>query len=147
MTTHTHLFKIVLVTVMFLSVSTGIIPAQEGPAGIPEDSGAAVQIPAPAQLQDHQLAAAPVRSQALSGAPAYDCGWVALAGDASAWLGYERNGSADSFLVNMLQYDGGRANGANQRHLGGADFGAKTTLGAEDELYTFSSSPSWRRAF
>jgi hypothetical protein len=65
--------------------------------------------------------------------PEYDSGWVALAGDASALLAYEPCGSADSFLVNMLQYDGGGANGVNHRHFGGADFGAKITVGAEND--------------
>jgi hypothetical protein len=76
--------------------------------------------------------------------PDYDSGWVDLDKNTSAVLAYDLSGSADSFLVNMLQYDGGGANGINHRHFGGADFGAKITIGAEDDrvgAYWRSLSP------
>jgi hypothetical protein len=78
--------------------------------------------------------------------PAYDSGWVGLPQDVSKNLNYNLDMSAEGLLVNMLQYDGGGANGINQRHLGGADFGTNPPAGysADDRVgaYWRSLSPT-----
>ena len=126
--THTHLLKLMLVVGLFLSASTGIVLAQEGPAGIPEDSGAALQIPAQVQLQDRELATAPVRNQAFSGAPAYDSGWVALAPDEAKTLVHNLGSTPDDYVV-IMEFRAATADGVNLRYYGGVDFGTNPAPG------------------
>jgi hypothetical protein len=78
--------------------------------------------------------------------PTYDSGWVGLSPDMSEVLSYNLGDSAEGYLVDFLQYDGGGANGINQRHLGGADFGNNPPAGyaADDRVgaYWRSLSPT-----
>jgi hypothetical protein len=55
--------------------------------------------------------------------PHYESGWQVVGQDASEDLSHNLGGNADNYLVNMMYYDND-FNHINQRHLGGADFGA-----------------------
>lgn len=61
--------------------------------------------------------------------PDYDSGWQAVGQDAAQTLTHNLGGSADNYLVTMIYYDDSSANYTNQRHLGGADFGASPPSG------------------
>jgi hypothetical protein len=63
--------------------------------------------------------------------PAYDSGWFPLGQDAVQTLVHNLGGNVDDYLVDM-QYRSA-ADGVNQRYYGGADFGAKTIVGAEND--------------
>jgi len=69
-------------------------------------------------------------------APGYSSGWVALTQDVAQTLTHNLGGQADNYLVNMIFWDTSVANSANQRHYGGADFGASPPSGynADDRV-------------
>jgi hypothetical protein len=64
--------------------------------------------------------------------PSYDSGWVAFNQDQATTLTYNVGGNADNYMVDM-QYRASGTDGINQRYYGGADFGAKITLGNPDD--------------
>jgi hypothetical protein len=55
--------------------------------------------------------------------PDYESGWQVVGQDVAETWSHNLGGNADSYLVNMIYYDE-EFNYINQRHLGGADFGA-----------------------
>lgn len=66
--------------------------------------------------------------------PDYDSNWVVMNPDQAKELAHNLGGLADSYLVQMFQWDTDVANTLNQRHLGGADFGNLPPAGyAEDD--------------
>jgi hypothetical protein len=60
--------------------------------------------------------------------PDFNSGWQAVGQDASQTLSHSLDGNPDNYLVNMLYFDTD-FNNTNQRHLGGADFGANPPAG------------------
>ncbi len=60
--------------------------------------------------------------------PAYDSGWVALNLDQSKTLSHQVGGNPEFYFMTMWQQAAG-VNGVNQRHYGGADFGANPPSG------------------
>jgi len=67
--------------------------------------------------------------------PDYESGWQVVGQDATKTLSHNLGGNAENYLVNMIYYDTS-ANYVNQRHLGGADFGANPPSGynADDRV-------------
>ena len=67
--------------------------------------------------------------------PDYESGWQVVGQDATKTLSHNLGGNAENYLVNMIYYDT-LANYVNQRHLGGADFGANPPSGynADDRV-------------
>jgi hypothetical protein len=55
--------------------------------------------------------------------PDYESGWQVVGQDVAEIWSHNLGGSAQNYLVNMIYYDS-EFNYINQRHLGGADFGA-----------------------
>ena len=68
--------------------------------------------------------------------PDFGSGWVALTPDIAQMLTHNLGGQSDNYLVNMIYWDTSAANYANQRHYGGADFGASPPSGynADDRV-------------
>ncbi len=62
--------------------------------------------------------------------PTYDSGWVAINQDQSKTLTHNIGGNPDDYVVDM-QFRSG-ANGVNQRHYGGADFGSNPPSGMHE---------------
>ena len=60
--------------------------------------------------------------------PDYDSGWTSLAQDQAKTFSHRVRGDADNYLLSMWQYDH-TFNFINQRHYGGADFGAYPPTG------------------
>jgi len=67
--------------------------------------------------------------------PDYESGWQVVSQDATRTLYHNLGGCAENYLVNMIYYDT-TFNYVNQRHLGGADFGANPPSGynADDRV-------------
>jgi hypothetical protein len=67
--------------------------------------------------------------------PDYESGWQAVSQDAAKTLFHNLGSNAENYVVNMIYYDTS-FNYINQRHLGGADFGANPTSGysADDRV-------------
>lgn len=63
--------------------------------------------------------------------PDYDSGWVVMTPDTATTLQHNLGGNASDYYVNMLYRSSG--DGINLRYLGGADFGAKNTVGADSD--------------
>jgi hypothetical protein len=68
--------------------------------------------------------------------PDYNSFWVAMVQDAAQTLSHNVGGNEQNYLMTMHQYDTDEANSHNQRHLGGADFGANPPTGynADDRV-------------
>ena len=64
--------------------------------------------------------------------PDYESGWIVVSPDAVRVLSHGLSGNASHYLVNMLYYDES-FNYINQRHLGGADFGANPPSGYNED--------------
>ena len=61
-------------------------------------------------------------TQAFSGGPAYDSGWVRLQQDESRQLWHNLGGNLNNYVV-IMDYKADDVNEINQRYYGGADFG------------------------
>ncbi len=64
--------------------------------------------------------------------PDYESGWVVLSQGDTETLPHNLGGDADNYVVNMVYYDE-TFNYVNQRHLGGADFGANPPGGYDPD--------------
>jgi hypothetical protein len=64
--------------------------------------------------------------------PDYESGWQVVGQDAAETWSHNLGGNPEKYLVNMIYYDT-VDNFINQRHLGGADFGATTFGGTRED--------------